>query len=80
MLSQYESTSLNVYLVELTEKELPKENGFGFLVPSCEDNSLLGVTYDSCTYPEHDSPQGRSLWPIRYGSNWKSYVVHWSDT
>ena len=97
LLSQYGETSLNVYLVELSEKELPKvgfqvddceitfatnhiegvvwtnkiassqnqfenlkENGFGFLVPSCEDKSLLGVTYDSCVFPEHDSPQGKS--------------------
>ena len=65
LLSQYEETSLNVYLVELSEKELPKENGFGFLVPSCEDKSLLGVTFDSCVFPEHDSPQGNFI-----GSAW----------
>jgi len=64
LLSQYGETSLNVYLVELSEKELPKENGFGFLVPSCEDKSLLGVTYDSCVFPEHDSPQGGSRYTI----------------
>ena len=61
LLSQYEETSLNVYLVELSEKELPKEDGFGFLVPSCEDKSLLGVTFDSCVFPEHDSPQGNFI-------------------
>jgi len=64
LLAQYEETKLNVYLVELSEKELPKEHGFGFLVPSCEDESLLGVTFDSCVFPEHDSPKGGSRYTI----------------
>ncbi|WAR30535.1 PPOX-like protein [Mya arenaria] len=33
---------------------MPPTVGFGHLLPSLEDKSLLGVIYDSCTFPEHD--------------------------
>ena len=28
--------------------------GFGHLLPSFEDGPMLGVIYDSCTFPQHD--------------------------
>lgn len=28
--------------------------GFGHLVPSSEDDSLLGIVYDSVAFPQHD--------------------------
>ena len=30
--------------------------GFGHLLPSHEDGKMLGVIYDSCTFPQHDRP------------------------
>ena len=45
LLSQYQETKLFVQLVELEQMSLPAEVGFGFLVPSCEDQNLLGITY-----------------------------------
>ncbi|XP_054636735.1 protoporphyrinogen oxidase isoform X2 [Dunckerocampus dactyliophorus] len=32
--------------------------GFGHLVPSCEDPGLLGVVYDSVPFPQHNTPDG----------------------
>ena len=58
-LAQYRETNLFVYLVELEEHELPREIGFGVLTPSCEEPELLGITYDSCVFPEHDKHGSR---------------------
>ena len=63
-LSQYRETHLHVYLVELTENEHPAQVGFGVLAPSCSEPELLGITYDSCVFDEHDSPRGGSRYTI----------------
>uniref|UniRef100_A0A665T458 Protoporphyrinogen oxidase n=1 Tax=Echeneis naucrates TaxID=173247 RepID=A0A665T458_ECHNA len=34
--------------------------GFGHLVPSSEDRSLLGIVYDSVPFPEHNKPNGHT--------------------
>lgn len=34
--------------------------GFGHLVPSSEDRGLLGVVYDSVSFPQHDRPNGQT--------------------
>ncbi|CAK6972025.1 protoporphyrinogen oxidase [Scomber scombrus] len=34
--------------------------GFGHLVPSSEDQGLLGVVYDSVPFPEHNRPNGQT--------------------
>lgn len=36
------------------KKIIPEDFGFGYLVPSFEHSKLLGVTFDSCVFPEHD--------------------------
>ena len=58
-LGQFNASQVFVYLVELENMILPKDLGFGFLVPTCEDENLLGVIYDSCTMPEHDAAGAR---------------------
>lgn len=58
-LSQFRFSTVHVYLVELKDMILPKDIGFGFLVPTCEDESILGVIYDSCSFPEHDAVGSR---------------------
>ncbi|NXK57147.1 PPOX oxidase, partial [Chauna torquata] len=35
--------------------------GFGHLVPSSEDNSLLGIIYDSVAFPQHDGTGAPSV-------------------
>ncbi|XP_030329823.1 protoporphyrinogen oxidase isoform X2 [Strigops habroptila] len=35
--------------------------GFGHLVPSSEDGSLLGIVYDSVAFPQHDGAAAASL-------------------
>ncbi|NXA43114.1 PPOX oxidase, partial [Eudromia elegans] len=40
--------------------ELPV-TGFGHLVPSGEDSSVLGIVYDSVAFPEHDGAGAASV-------------------
>ena len=54
-LGKFEASNVHVYLVEMPKMVLPKEAGFGFLMPTCENETVLGVIYDSCSFPEHDS-------------------------
>ncbi|NXG65207.1 PPOX oxidase, partial [Hemiprocne comata] len=35
--------------------------GFGHLVPSSEDSSLLGIVYDSVAFPQHDGSSANSV-------------------
>ncbi|XP_077985721.1 protoporphyrinogen oxidase-like [Glandiceps talaboti] len=36
------------------EGNILPEEGFGYLIPSWEKSKLLGVVYDSCTFPQHN--------------------------
>lgn len=36
------------------EKRVLKNEGFGYLVPSCEDQRVLGVIFDSSIFPQHN--------------------------
>jgi oxygen-dependent protoporphyrinogen oxidase len=59
VLRGFQSTQVYVTLVEMKNMVLPKNPGFGFLVPSCENPDILGVIYDSCNMPEHDGRGAR---------------------
>lgn len=49
---------------------LPREfQGFGFLVPSCESLKLLGMTFDSCIFPEI-SKSGNTIITAMLGGAW----------
>ena len=58
-LINFEESTVYVQVIELNEMILPDELGFGFLVPTIEDEDLLGVIYDSCSMPEHDKNGSR---------------------
>lgn len=49
----------------------PPVRGFGHLVPRKEDTNVLGVIYDSCAFPQLDSPGGST---IRYTVMMKPYA------
>ena len=34
--------------------------GFGHLLPSSESGHILGIVYDSCTFPDHNRDDGPS--------------------
>lgn len=51
--------TVSVGLVNLEYKgNVIKNGGFGILVPSSEPVNLLGIIYDSCVFPQHDSEPG----------------------
>lgn len=52
-LSSISTVHVGVVNLEYKGKVL-KDQGFGFLVPSNQDCKVLGVTFDSCLFPEHD--------------------------
>lgn len=45
--------------------------GFGHLTPSFENSCVLGVIYDSCTFPQHDRPDKPSTrFTVMMGGSW----------
>lgn len=46
--------------------QLIDEPGFGYLVPSSEPNRILGVIYDTCTFPQGD----RTILTVMMGGYW----------
>ena len=49
---------VDVAVVHVEYDGEPQENlemlGFGHLVPAVEKSNILGIIYDSCSFPEHD--------------------------
>ena len=44
---------VNVAVVNLEYNgKLVQREGFGFLVPPCENLSILGIIYDTCSFPQ----------------------------
>lgn len=52
-----QAVSVGVVNLQYKGVHLPV-TGFGHLVPSFEDNSLLGIVYDSVAFPTQDGPAG----------------------
>lgn len=45
--------------------------GFGHLVPSSEDTSVLGIVYDSVAFPQHDGAGAASVRLTVSGWRWR---------
>ena len=45
-------------------------NAFGFLVPSFEQSNLLGITFDSCCFPQHDKGKDITRVTCMMGGEW----------
>lgn len=54
--SHYDSKSSETYL----RRKACVFQGFGHLLPSSEDQALLGVVYDSVAFPQHNRPTGET--------------------
>ncbi|NXN91467.1 PPOX oxidase, partial [Rhinopomastus cyanomelas] len=59
-LRQIPSVSVAVVNLQYQGIELPV-TGFGHLVPSSEDSSLLGIVYDSVAFPQHNGAAATSV-------------------
>ncbi|GFN89196.1 hypothetical protein PoB_001570200 [Plakobranchus ocellatus] len=71
--------SVHVVVVNLEYKDdvLPVK-GFGHLLPSYENKSILGIVYDSCTFPEHNrkgSPNSTRL-TVMMGGAWYDQLLN----
>lgn len=55
-LSSIPAVDAVVVCMEFDGKIKLQTPGFGHLLPSFENSCVLGVIYDSCTFPEHDRP------------------------
>ncbi|XP_059164190.1 protoporphyrinogen oxidase-like [Physella acuta] len=70
--------SVNVVVVNLEYKDsvLPVK-GFGHLLPSSESGPILGVVYDSCTFPEHNRkgcPESTRI-TVMMGGSWYDQLL-----
>ncbi|MFT4553809.1 MAG: oxygen-dependent protoporphyrinogen oxidase [Chlamydiales bacterium] len=54
LLNNFSYTSLTAVNVGYSKRVL-KNQGFGYLIPSKEKEKLLGVTWDSCIFPQQNS-------------------------
>ncbi|KAL4229963.1 hypothetical protein ACF0H5_010354 [Mactra antiquata] len=53
------------------DEEIKMRPGFGHLTPSFVNSCVLGVIYDSCTFPEHDRPDKKSTrFTVMMGGSW----------
>ncbi|KAK7474388.1 hypothetical protein BaRGS_00034342 [Batillaria attramentaria] len=69
-LESIKAVSVYVVNLEYLGDHLPLQ-GFGHLLPSCENPNVLGVVYDSCTFPQHnrrDNPSTRLT--VMLGGAW----------
>eukprot|EP01083_Nonionella_stella_P023276 64374_1 len=69
-----------VYTVSIGYKEnvLPEEyRGFGVLVPSKEKSDVLGITFDSCTFPQLSSSDDTRL-TVMMGGSVRIDIGKWS--
>lgn len=47
-------------MIERSSSHFLLFQGFGHLLPSSEDQALLGVVYDSVAFPQHNRPTGNT--------------------
>ncbi|KAH3794896.1 protoporphyrinogen oxidase-like [Dreissena polymorpha] len=70
-LSKISAVNAVVVCVEFDGQVVPPTPGFGHLLPSSEDKAVLGVIYDSCTFPTHDrTDRPGSRYTIMLGGAW----------
>ena len=54
-------------------------NGFGYLVPRCEDTPVLGVQWSSSIWPDHRAPKGSCLLRLFMGGAPNPLLAHESE-
>lgn len=55
---------------EGSPQNLLKQQAFGFLVPSCQPYPILGITFDSCCFREHDGANEHTRLTVMMGGRW----------
>lgn len=65
LLSSIPYVSVGIVNLEFPGHQV-EEPGFGYLVPSSESNHVLGVIYDTCTFPQGD----RTILTVMMGGYW----------
>ena len=61
---------VDVAVAVLEFKGFRNLNGFGFLVPSSQEGKILGITFDSCSFPDHDAGQDITRVTCMMGGAW----------
>ena len=74
-LKEIPSVTVAVVNLEFKVKVLPQD-GFGFLVPSCESMKILGVVFDSCVF---DDGRGTTKLTVRKISVFFQPFEHYRD-
>jgi len=65
MLNSLEYANMAVMTLQYQDSAIP-QNGFGYLVPSCEQCDVLGITFDSLIFPQN-APNKSSVVTVMAG-------------
>lgn len=68
LLKNFACTSLTAVNLGYRDKVLTKE-GFGYLIPSKEKEKLLGVTWDSCIFPQQNTHDTQTRLTVMLGGS-----------
>jgi oxygen-dependent protoporphyrinogen oxidase len=49
------------------KKEILEHKGFGYLIPHCENESIIGVVWDSCTFPQQNRHPQETRMSVMFG-------------
>lgn len=60
-------------------KSILNENGFGYLVPSSEKQKILGVVYDSVTFPQQNTSGNQTRLSVMSGGAHQPWVTSISE-
>jgi oxygen-dependent protoporphyrinogen oxidase len=77
LLSSIPMASVAVINLGFRSKVLPKE-GFGYLIPSCENEKVLGMVWDSSAFPDHNTSHEETRITVMIGgthmANFSNYT------
>ncbi len=60
-------------------KSLLKQKGFGYLIPSKEQEKVLGCIWDSAVFPQQNSQTGETRLTLMLGGTHHPEVANWSE-
>lgn len=80
LLASVSSAPVAVVVTSFNKDQIESRlEGFGFLVPSCENRPILGSLWSSCIFPQ-SAPEGKLLWRTFIGGTLRPELVEKSDS
>ena len=74
------SASVAVINLEYTDGCMPRDVGFGVLIPSFVNPTVLGITFDSCVFKQHDGNRNSVRITVMLGGEWFDQIPSVSES